>query len=261
MAGESGSSLAKALGVLDSVARLASGTAPATVSEIVTLTGLDKAQVSRMLSVFVDHGYVERVGQRKGYRLGWNSYLLGRQAQITQVAESVRAQVESIGTLLEESTYYSILTGMHGVTLVSYEPDRRLYARSWDGKPFTLVGSAVGSALLIGRSTTELDAQYDSELRLIDGGALDWDRARFHATVAKTRVDGYCRVEDEHGSGISTVAVAVPSPEVTGGGAPHGVLSVTVPAARFGGVDELALARLTECRDRISAEFGSLAGN
>lgn len=259
MAGEAGSSLAKALGVLDSVARLASDATPATVSEIVSLTGLDKAQVSRMLSVFVDHGYVERIGQRKGYRLGWNSYLLGRQAQITTVAESVRVEVESAGAVLEESTYYSILSGLHGITLVSYEPDRRLYVRSWDGKPFTLVGSAVGCALLIGHSTAELDAQYDSELRLADGGELDWDRPTFHEMVAKAREDGYCRVEDEHASSISTVAVAVPAPSAPSS-APHGVLSVTVPDARFDGVDERALARLIECRDRISAGFGSLAG-
>jgi DNA-binding IclR family transcriptional regulator len=218
-----GSSLSKALTVLDGVARLDGGQHPVSVSDIVELTGLEKSQVSRMLSTFAEHGYVERVGQRKGYRLGWHSYLVGRRAQVSQLGELMSPHVEQLGKALEQPTYFSILTGVQGVTIASYEPDLRLYVQSWDGRPFAVLGSAVGVCLLLDRSEGELALMHQQAVDLAGGAEWDLDTLRRHVEAA--RAADLSRIENEHAVGISTIAVPVrlSAGEITG------VLSVTVP--------------------------------
>jgi DNA-binding IclR family transcriptional regulator len=242
------SSLSKALGVLDSLARLDDGTHPVSVSEIVELTGLDKSQVSRMLSTFVDHGYVERIGQRKGYRLGWHSYLVGRRAQVSHLGEMLRPHVEQLGRSLEQSAYFSILSGTQGVTIASYEPDRRLYVNSWDGRPFPVIGSAVGEALLADSSDEQLAALHGDASAL--EGDLEWDLETLRERVSDARASGIAHIENEHAIGVSTLAMPV---RIRGGVV--GALSVTEPVPMLApGRAATISARLRESVARLQAD-------
>jgi DNA-binding IclR family transcriptional regulator len=241
MARRGTSSLGKALQVLDAVARLDTGTQPVSVSEVVEFTGLEKSQVSRMLSTFVDHGYIERIGQRKGYRLGWHSYLVGRRAQVSQLSEGVRPVVEQAGRDLGLATYFSILSGIEAVTLVSWEPDHRRYAQTWDGRPFSVLGSAVGAALLVDRTDREVIAHHAAEVALGPSvePSSDEPAEALVRRVRAVRSEGLARVDNEHGIGISTIAVPVRDRSEES----IGVISTTVVLPRL---DDGTAARIAE---------------
>ncbi len=244
-----GSSLDKALEVLDALSRLDEGAAPVSVSQLVEATGLDKSQVSRILATYVDHGYVERVGQRKGYRLGWQSYLVGRRAQVSRLGDLLRAHVEQLGRSLGRSTYFSIRSGVRGVTIASHEPDRRLYLNSWDGRPFSLIGSAVGAVLLSALSDAELHTIHAQASAL--EGDVEWDAGTLIARVGEARSSAVIRYDNEHAVGISTIAV----PLRIGNEPVAGVLSVTEPFPQLAdeAADEIT-RMLRDAAARIEAD-------
>jgi len=223
MAVERVSSLDKALNVLLTLRD--DGTSAHAVGDIARATNLDKAQVSRYLQTFSRYGLVERLPGRQGYRLGWGIVALSQQAFMSRVLTMVGSHIRALCRSLEESVFFSVREGDHAVTLTSAEPERRLYSRSWNGRPFSLVGSGVGYVLLAECRDEEVRQIWEA-----DSGSHSWERVR--SGVDQAREQGFVIVRDEFSEGISAAAFPLRF-ERNGQATLVGALSVSAPSERF----------------------------
>ncbi|WP_028708919.1 IclR family transcriptional regulator [Propionicicella superfundia] len=223
MSGERVSSLDKALQLL--FALRGDHASARAVGDLARETALDKAQVSRYLQTFNKYGLVERLPGRQGYRLGWGLVLLSQHAFMAQVLQVVHPRIRRLSADVEESVFFSVRDGSQAVTLTSAEPERRLYARSWNGRPFSLIGSGVGYVLLAECTEDEVRAIWET-----DGEAHSLDRVVTGVREAKQQ--GFSVVRNEFSEGVSAIAFPVRlgsaerSPLV-------GVVSVSAPSGRF----------------------------
>lgn len=248
MASQIASSLDKALGLLFSFADPDQGERVLTVSALAERSGMDKAQVSRVLATFAKYGVVERLDHRRGYQLGWSVLTLASRALLAQTFSAVYPLLSQLSIDVRESVHFSVRDGATAVTVGAFEPERRLAVRLRTGRPFPLLGSAVGQALLA-RST-------DAEVASIVGDARDLptrdvlptlDEVR--AELAGVREAGHALVRQELGEDITTIAVPI---DDVGNyeGRVYAVVSASAPTERFDAIHDDVLERLT----RIAAD-------
>jgi DNA-binding IclR family transcriptional regulator len=156
MASQIASSLDKALGLLFAFADPDLGARVLTVSALAERSGMDKAQVSRVLATFAKYGVVERLDHRRGYQLGWSVLSLASAALLAQTYSTVYPLLSQLSIDVRESVHFSVRDGASAVTVGAFEPDRRLAVRLRTGRAFPLLGSAVGHALLARSSDAEV---------------------------------------------------------------------------------------------------------
>jgi DNA-binding IclR family transcriptional regulator len=248
MASQIASSLDKALGLLFAFADPDSGERVLTVSALAERSGMDKAQVSRVLATFAKYGVVERLDHRRGYQLGWSVLTLASRALLAQTFSAVYPLLSQLSIDVRESVHFSVRDGASAVTVGAFEPDRRLAVRLRTGRPFPLLGSAVGQALLA-RST-------DAEVASIVGDSRDADNreavptlVEAQSALATVRERGHALVRHELGEDITTIAVPI-NDVGNYEGRVYAVVSASAPTERFDAIHVDVLERLT----RIAAE-------
>jgi DNA-binding IclR family transcriptional regulator len=223
-------SLEKSLNVLFAFADPESDQHVFTVSALADELGMDKAQVSRTLAVFAKFGLIERLESRRGYQLGWASLHLASRALLAQVVSSLYPALSMLSTDIGESAFFSVRDGVNAVTLASFEPERRLYAKSWNGRPFPLIGSAVGYALLAGGELGEIRSIHEHAVQQGTAGVPSW--AHVERMVQEVIDQGSSTVHDEFQQGVSTVAVPVYDVGNYAGRV-YSAISVSAPTYRF----------------------------
>jgi DNA-binding IclR family transcriptional regulator len=245
MASQIASSLDKALGLLFAFTDPDLGARVLTVSALAERSGMDKAQVSRVLATFAKYGVVERLDHRRGYQLGWSVLTLASRALLAQTFSAVYPLLSQLSIDVRESVHFSVRDGATAVTVGAFEPERRLAVRLRTGRPFPLLGSAVGQALLA-RST-------DAEVASIVGDARDLEPHDAQAlpsldevrsSLAGVRDAGHALVPHELGEDITTIAVPI---DDVGNyeGRVYAVVSASAPSERFDAIHGQVLERLT----------------
>ena len=238
-----GSSLDKSLALLFAFAEPGSDQRVFTVSALAKSSGMDKAQVSRMLASFVEFGMVERLEGRAGYQLGWALVTLASRSLTAQTMSELYPELSRLSIELGETVHFRIRNGETSVALAAFEPNRALYVPVPEGRAEPLLGSAVGYAFLSRTEPAEVQALIDA--------APTAARSRFggvraaQAAVAEAAEAGYSIVEDPDGEGVTTFAAPIYD---IGNyhGRVYAVVAVSVPSSRLDGQQQRIVERILE---------------
>lgn len=234
MAVERARSLRRALGLLEALGTdeiVAAGGCG--VTDLATVTGAEKSQVSRMLATLAGAGFVDRDDRTRRYRLGWQVFALaarsGDQRLLSAAGPVLVRLVRDIG----ESSHLSVLRGNAVLTVLTESPARAVQAVSWVGRLAPATSTSSGRALLLDHGRDQLAAMFGPE---------DWQSAtaatakaprdvdELVARIAVARVAGYAQVEEESELGL----VAVAAPVRDAGGRIVAAVNISAPRFRLG---------------------------
>src|SRR6195952_945552 len=134
------------------------------VVEIARTLGRDKSQVSRLLRLLADAGFVEREAGTLRYRIGTRLFSLGVRAVNRRLRDEADALVEREAALLGERVEVCVRSGGSAMPVSTAAPDSELRAVGWVGRAVPLSCTAGGRALLF-----DLDTAAVARLLVPDG--------------------------------------------------------------------------------------------
>lgn len=248
------SSLGKGLGllkVLGTDEALANG--GLTVMQIAAVSGREKSQVSRVLRVLADAGFVERDADTLKYSLSWELFALAARAGDQRLLSVAPALLAELVTQLGETAHLSVARGPDVVTLLSEAPPHAIRAAGWTGRLVPAHCTASGRALLLDADLAVLESRFG-------GGPLERPAVNAPATLAElhdrilgARARGWVVVDEEFEAGL--IAVAAPVRGLRG--QIVAAVNVSAPRFRFASRVEEAGPAVKLAADRLSARLGA----
>jgi DNA-binding IclR family transcriptional regulator len=212
----------RALRVLDAFMQVSGD---ARNADLVRITGINAATVSRTLSTLVDAGYVQHVPESGRYRLGTHLLELSNHVLAgLDLRGLARPHLVELGEQTGETVTLSI-PGERDAVTVDFVPSRASVASvARVGRPSVAHATATGKVALAftppARAASALERFTASTI--VDPAALD-------AEVARVRDQGWARAEGEREPDLN--AIAAPVFGATGDLA--AVLGLQGPAGRF----------------------------
>jgi IclR family KDG regulon transcriptional repressor len=248
------SSLAKGLALLPllgSEEALADG--GLTVMRITALTGREKSQVSRVLRVLAESGFVARDQDTLKYSLSWELFALAARAGDQRLLAAAPPLLAELVAELGETAYLSVARGPDVVTLASERPAHVIRAAGLIGRLVPAHCTASGRALLLDSDLASLEARFGRGPLERPAPAAPETVTELHDRIQGARARGWVVVDEEFEPGL--IAVAAPVRGMRG----RVVAAVNVSAPRFrfaSRVDEAGPA-VKRVADRLSACLGA----
>ncbi len=226
-----------------------------TISEVARETGLTRAAARRFLLTLQALGYVGNDGRQffltpRVLRLGY-AYLSS-----LSVADVAQTHLEQLADVVHESCSASVLDGFD-IVYVARAATKRIMTISLSvGTRLPAHPTSMGRVLLAALPDEQIDAYLAlvSLARLTDRTIVDRDALR--AELEKTRVRGWCIVDQELEDGVRSVAVPVHDDA----GRVVAAVNTSAHAARvpLAMLQKHFLPRLRECASEIDAELRAL---
>lgn len=184
-----------------------------TVTEVSTLLGLPKSNISRLMRSMHEAGMLDAAGRGRGYRLGEWLQDLGQLSSQTQTFHArASAAVRRVSEQVRHAGYVSTLVGTHMVGLAHH-------AGSYPQQ----VGVPLGTRLPVDACATGramLASMGDAEVRQLLGGEVSRLSAHSPASfddllarLAQVREQGYAESRNEATPGGGALSVAVEDPQ------------------------------------------------
>lgn len=222
------SSVSKALKLLDA---FTAEKPELSLSELARLAGAHKSSAFRLLGTLEAHGFVEKNGRTRGYRLGWKiGELAGRLLARYDLRDLASPYMEELAQRTGEIVHLSILDGAEIVYLEKKGRSQPLTISTTVGGRSPAHASAMGKVLLAGLADAD-------RRRLLAGLRLRrftpttiTDRRRLERELACIRRQGWALDNEETFPGIRCVAAPLLDREARVAAA----LSVTAPSQRMG---------------------------
>lgn len=200
----------RGLQVLEAVSR-ADG--PIGVRELARTVDLSVATAHRLLTSLQARGFVEQVGDRGEYRLGWG--LLEYAARLIQRTELLPTTIPLAAHLRdvsEETVTVHIRLGDERVCVAEVESHHDLHRAVGVGRRSPLIAGASGRAILAFLPEPEV-ANLLSEPTGSNLAAIQKiGRERLMEAVAETRAAGYATSSEEWVPGVSSMAAPLMGP-------------------------------------------------
>jgi DNA-binding IclR family transcriptional regulator len=218
-------------------------------ADLVRLTGINAATVSRTLSTLVDAGYVQFVAESGRYRLGTHLLELSNHVLAgLDLRGLARPHLIELGEATGETVTLSI-PGERDAVTVDFVPSRASVASvARVGRPSVAHATATGKVALAfappAREASALERYTDRTI--VDHAVLD-------AEVARVREQGWARAEGEREPDLNAIA----APVFGASGELAAVLGLQGPASRFdSAAQDAALPALRTHAAAISHSLG-----
>jgi DNA-binding IclR family transcriptional regulator len=252
---EAGGPVHRALDVLDLLGT-PGGPSSLGVVEIARQLGRDKSQVSRLLKVLADAGYVDREPGSLRYRIGTRLFAIGATAVDRRLRDEADAAVAREAALLGERIDVGIRSGGSVMTISTAAPDSELRASGWVGRTAPLSCTATGRVLLFDLDTAAIARVIVPEGLGPAGPAAPRSLDELVSRVVDERRRGWSTARNETDRGL----LAVGAPVRDSGGTVVAALGVSGPESRVDPVfDEVRAAVLRAAAD-LSRALGAGAG-
>jgi IclR family KDG regulon transcriptional repressor len=223
------------------------------VTRLAEITGANKSRVSRALQLLADEGFVERSGETRAYRLGWQIYAMAARSGDLRMLAVAPPHLERLTERFNERSYLSVRHGDALTTVLSRSPRRSLETASWAGLPVPLHCGAAGRALLMGMRDEAIRALLGPGPYLACGPRSPRTFADLIERLATERAQGWVLVDEEFEAG--RVGVAAPVRDFRGDTV--AALNVSAPKFRFELEPAAAGALLVEAAADLSRDLGA----
>jgi IclR family transcriptional regulator, KDG regulon repressor len=248
------SSLAKGLALLTELGSdeaLAAG--GLSVVQIAARAGREKSQVSRVLKVLAECGFVERDADTLKYSLSWELFALAARAGDRRLLAAAPARLAELVAQLGETAHLSVLRGAEVLTLLSEQPPHAIRAVGWTGRRVPAHCTASGRALLFDCDLPALRGVFGDGPLARPGPRAPSSVEQLHERIVAARTRGWAMVDEEFEPGL--VAVAAPVRGLRG--QVVAAVNVSAPRFRFANRLEDAGPATKEAADRLSGRLGA----
>ncbi len=210
----------RALTLLTALAEAGPDGAPLT--ELSSVTGVNKSTAYRALSTMRLHGFVTQSEVTGDYRLGTVAMNLGERFLTPQsLTQSLHPALVALSREADELVHLGVLIGDEVLYLDKVEPERAIRVFSEIGRRTSAASSAMGRALLAAR-----DVPRERLGAYLHHGAVTLDR--LSAALAAARSRGFSTEREENERGIACLGAAIMR-----GSDAVAALSITMPAERL----------------------------
>jgi len=223
------------------------------VVQIAARAGREKSQVSRVLKVLAECGFVERDPDTLKYSLSSQLFALAARAGDQRLLTAAPALLSELVDQLGETAHLSVLRGGDVLTLLSEQPPHAVRAVGWTGRRVPAHCTASGRALLLDHDRAALKDVFGDEPLPASAAPSPPTLEDLHERILASRALGWCTVKGEFEPGL--VAAAAPVRGMRG----HIVAAVNVSAPEFRFLDRLDEAgpAIKYAADRLSARLGA----
>lgn len=201
-------------------------------TDLVARTGLPKATIHRTVGLLVEHGWLQRLGDR--YRLGTRLFALGgRVATTSRLREAAIPFLEDLYEATHEIVNLGVLDGTDVMYVEKIGSHRRVDTPARVGHRFPAYCTALGKAILATAPSGQVDQVLAERLEPRTPSTIV-DPATFRVQLGQIAVDGIAVDDGEFADGITCFAAPV-----KGSGRAVAAVSVTGPRRRM----DLAMMR------------------
>lgn len=223
--------VSKALRILD---LFTEDTPVLALTEIATLTGIDRATCHRMLKVLDKHGCVTRPPGSKKYTLGATVLRLARTREfISPITPALQALVDALAVRTTETCHASLIAGHQIATVAVRDGTRSNRVHVGFGARISPHATATGLACLAYGSRDFVEHGLEGTLPAYTPFTTT-DPAALEALVAGFRAQGYSIADRSFDADVIGIGVPIFGPD----GFAAGALAAATPAARM---DEASL--------------------
>lgn len=202
------SSMGRGFDVLSAVADVVADGRPATVSEIATMLGRERSQVSRSLAALDKQGFIIR-GPGRGYDLAWSWYATAQELTAHRMHQHGLAVLDDLATTVGEAAFLGVLQGSTTLTVLESLPPATRMIGSWIGRSYPAYCSDAGRATLWDASDDEVRAVFSSTTFRMQGPNTPTSVDDLLERLRADRERGYCIVDQEAEPGLYSVAAPV----------------------------------------------------
>ncbi|WP_281416454.1 IclR family transcriptional regulator [Actinocrinis puniceicyclus] len=207
---------------------LAKHTEPLTLSEIHRELSYPKSSLFVLLRTLVARGWVETDRRGTGYSIGVRALLVGTSyLDRDPVIRAATRELEQLRAEVNETVHLARLDGPDVVYLASRESAHHLRLTSRVGRRVPAYATALGKALLAGRTDAEVDALLPARLEPLTPQTVA-DRDALFAELARVRECGYASERGQNTPGLGCFAVTLDNRLP-----PVDAISCSVPFARL----------------------------
>ena len=241
--------LSRDLELLDCI--VDSGGTPCSVSELASLTGRDKSQVSRALSTMAAAGILQRDDATRQYSIGWRMQTIAAQSLEAHIAAASRPYLRQLTSVYGETAEVVVLRAGETVIIASEASRHALAPYARVGTTGPAASSATCRAILA-TEPVEFAADWLTDQRVEEAPGL---RCRtpeaFSREVDRARQAGYSIVIDEFEEGVVACSAPIRGHE----GVAVAALGVTAPKFRFESSIDDAARTVRRLANRISEDL------
>jgi DNA-binding IclR family transcriptional regulator len=223
------------------------------VVEIARTLGRDKSQVSRLLRLLADAGFVEREAGTLRYRIGTRLFSLGVRAVSRRLRDEADALVEREAALLGERVEVCVRSGGSAMTVSTAAPDSELRAIGWVGRTVPLSCTAGGRAMLFDLDTAAVARLIVPEGLGQAGPAAPRSLDELVVRIAEDRARGLSIARHEMDRGL----LAVGAPVRDAAGSVVAAVTVGGPESRIDPVLTEVSAGVLRAAADLSAALGA----
>jgi len=223
------------------------------VGRIADLAEREKSQVSRVLRVLAESGFVERDPDTLRYALSWELFALAARAGDQRLLAAAPPLLTQLVTDLGETAHLSVLSGPEVVTLMSEQPPHAIRAVGWTGRRVPAHCTASGRALLLDHDERSLRELLGAEPLHQLGPRAPRSVVQLHERIVASRARGWTMVDEEFEAGL----VAVAAPVRGSRGDVVAALNVSAPCFRFASRLDEAGPAIRNAADKLSARLGA----
>jgi DNA-binding IclR family transcriptional regulator len=232
------------------------------VTELSNRLNLHKNNVFRLLATLEQQGYVEQCAQTERYRLGRGCLALGQAfADTRSLVRFARPLLAKLAEETRESAHLGVLSGYEVVHLDGERPEQLVGTSLRTGQRLAAHCTALGKALLAGKSAQAL-AQLDKE-RVRAGKlvahtpATITDRDKFFEHLRTVASQGWALDLEECATGLCCVA----APVYDASGAVIAALSVSAPVFRVSEtrIHDEVMPRVIAAANELSLRLGHVS--
>ena len=194
--------------ILSAVASVVDEGRPATVSEIATMLGRERSQVSRSLTALDKQGFITR-GPGRGYTLAWSWYATAQELTAHRIQQHGLAVLDELATTVGEAAFLGVLQGSTTLTVLESLPPTTGMIGSWIGRSYPAYCSDAGRATLWDASDDEVRAVFSSTTFRAQGPNTPASVDDLLDRLRTDRERGYSIVDQEAEPGLYSVAAPV----------------------------------------------------
>lgn len=223
------------------------------VVEIARQLGRDKSQISRLLRLLADAGFVDREAGTLRYRIGTRLFAIGATAVDARLRDDADATVAREADRLGERVEVCVRGAGTCLTISTAAPDTELRAVGWVGRTMPLSCTAAGRALLFDLDSTAIARLIAREGLGQDGPAAPRSLDELVARVAEERERGWSMARHESDRGL----LALGAPVRDAVGVVVAAVSASGPESRIEPVLDDVRSAVLRAAAELSASVGA----